>query len=165
MKARYLFGMLAAVGSLAVAAAVVKKNKKMWTISYGKDGFALQLSETPLWAELSEDALEVLPCLHPNWEWMYKIGPKRFGVYDDGDPIRSLGGALHDVCNWRQSIAWRVSREFDRVPISREAAQKIDPDWVRECDRIFGDDNEDRPQPNEALRKAARLHREPGGAA
>lgn len=137
-----LLGAVAVVGSLALAAAALRTRKNIWTVSHSLGGFAVQLTEVPAWAELAEDALDVLPCIHPRWDWLFKVGSRRFGTYDDGDPLHTLGGALMSFCDARHSVAFRVEKNVGKVPLTREQALAICPEWVEQCDDIFGDEDE-----------------------
>lgn len=145
MRKRNLLGVVAAAGGLALTVATLRTPKKVWTVDHGKKGFGLVLMEVPLWAELLQDAMEALPCIHPKRDWWFKIGSTRWGSYDDGDPIYTLGGTLVKACDFKSFIADPFRRDVAKLPIDRDTALKVDAEWVAQCDRTFADDEEEDP--------------------
>ncbi len=133
-------GRLLVIGavSLAVMAVAAARKQRVWTISHGKTGYAVELTRVPTWALLAEDILELFPCAHARHNWMWRAG---FGRDDDGEPRWTLGTLLMRVCEARHSIVNRVEASAARVPVDRDVAQRIEPEWVAECDKIFADDD------------------------
>lgn len=135
-RAGAYLGTATALYALGVA---LTRRERLWTVSHGKRGFALELREVPTWATVLENALAALPCTCSAPEWTWKVGPRRFGVHDDGsgDPVHSLGSLLVELCQQRASISWRAEKHVARVGVTREQAMEVDAHWVAQCDEIF----------------------------
>jgi hypothetical protein len=99
---------------------------RLAVIQHGRDGYRLSVREMPLWALVTDRAIEnvVLPatfhvfcCKHPAWTW--KIG---YGGHKDGDLRHSLGGLLFGTGQRlgcfgikREHETWSVALDFDVV--------------------------------------------------
>lgn len=125
-----------AVGLTALVASTARKH--VWSLSHGKTGYQVELSKVPTWALLAEDTLDSFPCIHPKDELMWHIG---FGRDPEGGKKWTLGWLLSRLCEARHNIVSTAERRYGSIPIDRDLAQRLEPEWVAECDAIFADDD------------------------
>lgn len=128
----------AAVGALALVGKALTTRRRVWTVARSQIGYILELTDVPMWALLVEDVGDRLPCLHPKADWWFKIGPKRLGTYDDGDPIHSLGGLLGDLCELHMKPVFKTERRIYRKLVDHDVARRLQPAWVEEADDLLG---------------------------
>jgi hypothetical protein len=144
----------------------------IWHLSHSKDGYAITLNEEkwlPHHAEIWWDKfLTVIdhPCCGYRYEsgkptiWarISKILPKtqhdrdmenftdeqwknhNLGPHSPLEFIDWLGWNCmnNKITNWNH----RVSRQILSIPITHDQAVLVDPEWVKECDDIFSDDED-----------------------
>lgn len=108
-----------------------------WCLSHHRDEpFSVHLTEVPRWAAAVEAAAETVDWLVRHrwcdpWEWTFRV-PLWPGRDRDGDWRHSLGSALSTSFQLAARVTFRRERVDVLIPISRQQAEAIDPDVVRE---------------------------------
>lgn len=114
-----------------------------WALSHHKDEpYSVRLSRVPRWAVAIEAAGELLDgtilrhrwCNAPEWTFRVPLWP---GRDKDGDPERSLGGAMFSSFQWITLISHRNETLSYIIPITREQAEAIDAEVVAEWGDLF----------------------------
>lgn len=129
---------------------------KTWTITHGLDPeWSLVLIEQPWWVSPYSTALGFLQritfhkfcCRMPEWTYRIPIGKK------DLDPEPMEDGRYHNfnslgsrMWGWSTSVEvypYNKEKRLLTLPIDREQAFALSPDWVQEIEDIFSDVDED----------------------
>lgn len=115
---------------------------QVFSVSHSRDGWAIELVETPAWALVFERLVGNnlcaitghLFCNPPMWT--YRIGwGERYEPEDGqttGDPKNSLGFLLYRAVSWGDGFSWTHRKRNLLIPISAEQAARWAPDFVEE---------------------------------
>jgi hypothetical protein len=119
-----------------VVSAALQGNRS-WTLSRGRDGYTVYLFIVPAWAATAEAILDTFPCFHPRRDWSWKVG---FGRDEDDEVRFSLGRGLMLLCSARHGLVHRYQRDLHSIPVTRDEARVLSPEWVDEVEEIMADD-------------------------
>jgi hypothetical protein len=123
------------IGAGVLAVYALSERKQVWEVSHGMHGSTVHLCRAPAWAILLEDALQGLPCVHPQAEWTWRVG---FGPRADGLPAYSVEAALVRLCSSRHAVVRRLEEHLAQVSVDAATAAKISPRGQRNARRVFG---------------------------
>lgn len=125
-----------------------------WQLSHGLDdnkqpGYSIHAVKEPAWVGPVQNFFgfifgvltrHIFCCRCPEWAWKVPLGkPKRD---EDGYLDNSLAGWLWDKSTGLMAVGWRKQKTVLRLPITHEQAAEIDAQFVKDCDSIWEDDEE-----------------------
>lgn len=111
-------------------------NVNRWNLSHSRDGYAIHVQKVPAWVIVLEDvagwacgASGGILGGHPRWGWMYTARTEK------------LWDVLHDLENKVQTLEYKYEKDAMRIPVTKEQAAVLSPDFFQESEELDNDDN------------------------
>lgn len=116
-----------------LAARAGRRRYEFWTLAYQRGEFRLEVQKVPGWRLVFRAFNKDVPCLHPRSDWPWKVGR--------GED-RTLGAALEWLCDARAEVGSGFSYTRLQIPLSREQALAVEPQWTEEVEGIMAEEDE-----------------------